>query len=413
MTEVSHLALGGPGNGSVTLAPGFLGQKFPAVLAVNGTIPSNSCGLHYGSASLKTVGFLTWGGYDQSRVLGDVASYNLEDEIQDDMIALLLDIQIGVGKGNSPFNAPSFTNLLQINASYGFNGAQPANINPTLPYMFMAPETCAAIAQHLPISLQAYSGLYIWNTTDPLYNSIIESPAYLAFVFSTSGANNVTIKIPFQLLNLTLDNSIATPPLPYFPCKPFNATDGSIHYFFGKAFLQAAFLGMNWEKSQFFLAQAPGPGAAAPNIQAIASDATTIESDQISNFDASWDQTWTPIGASAANSNRSSNTSTPLNGGSGLSGSAKAGIGVGVTLGVSAIAGLVILLFLRRRRRGKTGTPSLSELPESSRQEGEATTKDHFQYIPPVEKDGKRVEHELDSGDGLPQEMGAGAGPEN
>ncbi len=329
------------------------------------------------------------------------------------MILLLLDIQIGVEKGNSPFNAPSFINLLQINASYGFNGAQPTNIDPTLPYMFMAPETCAAIAQHLRITLQAYSDLYIWNTTDPLYSSIIKSPAYLAFVFSISGANNLTIKIPFQLLNLTLDNPIATPPVPYFPCKPFHAADGSNHYFFGKAFLQAAFLGMNWEKSQFFLAQAPGPGAAAPNIQAIASDATTIESDPISNFAASWDQTWTPIGTSAANSNGSSNTNPPPNGGSGLSGGAKAGIAVGVIVGVLAIAGLMILLCLRRRRRrGKAEAPSLSGIPaEMSTQEGEAITKDPFHYIPPVEKDGTKVDYELDSGDGLPQEMGAGAGP--
>ena len=59
MTEVSHLALGGPGNGSVIIAPGFVGQTFPGFLATNGTIPSNSYGLHYGSASLKTVGSLT------------------------------------------------------------------------------------------------------------------------------------------------------------------------------------------------------------------------------------------------------------------------------------------------------------------------------------------------------------------
>ena len=275
----------------------------------------------------------------------------------------------------------------------------------------MAPETCAAIAQHLPISLQAYSDLYIWNTTDPLYSSIIKSPAYLAFVFSTSGTNNLTIKIPFQLLNLTLDNPIATPPVPYFPCKPFNATDGSNHYFFGKAFLQAAFLGMNWEKSQFFLAQAPGPGAAAPNIQAIASDATTIESDPISSFAASWDQTWTPIGTSAANSSGSSNSNAPPNGGSGLSVGAKAGIAVGIIVGVLAIAGLVIFLCLRKRRRGKAEAPSRSGIPEFSTQEGEATTNDPFQYIPPVEKDGKKVDHELDSGDGLLQEIGTATGP--
>ena len=55
MTEVSHLALDGPGNGSVTIAPRFLEQIFPGFLAANRTILFNSYSLYYGSISLKTI----------------------------------------------------------------------------------------------------------------------------------------------------------------------------------------------------------------------------------------------------------------------------------------------------------------------------------------------------------------------
>lgn len=260
MVEVGHLALGGPGNGTFAYQEGAIGQTFPGSLAANTLIPSNSFGLHYGSASLNAIGSLTWGGYDQSRVLGDVGSFSLADGGQNNMILSLLDVQIGVESGSTPFNETSFTGLLQLNSSESSNNDQPTNIIPNVPYMYMAPETCAAIAQHLPVVLSSYTNLYIWNTTDPQFERIISSPSYLAFVLGTSGAANLTIKVPFKLLNLTLDTAIVPTPHQYFPCQPFHAVDGSNHYILGKAFLQAAFLGMNWEQSTFFLAQAPGPG---------------------------------------------------------------------------------------------------------------------------------------------------------
>lgn len=388
--EVGHLALGAPGNGSVEYESGVQGQRFLGALAAKGTVPSNSFGLHYGSALLNAVGSLTWGGYDQSRVLGDVGSYELHVASQNFMVPLLLDIQIGVETGASPFNASSFTNLLQINSTYGFNGAQPTDINPMLPYMYMDPATCAAIAQHLPVTPQDTTGLYIWNTTSPLYSSIINSPSYLAFIFATSGANNLTIKIPFQLLNLTLDTPIASPPTQYFPCKSFHADDGSNHYFFGKAFLQAAFLGMNWEQSRFFLAQAPGPGAAAPNLQAIESGDTNINSDPIASFAQSWEKNWTPIEAAAGNSSGASAPSPATTSKSSLSGGAKAGIAVGVILGVLAIVALGVYFWSSRRRGGKVPVRQ-DEIPQEMIGEG---TKD-LRTTEPVDKDGQGVDYEL------------------
>ncbi len=397
--EVGHLALGAPGNGTFAYQTGVVGQSFPGSLAANNSIPSNSFGLHYGSASLNAIGSLTWGGYDQSRVLGDVGTFNLVYGNQYDMVLYLLDVEIGVEKGSSPFNASSFTGLLQLNSS----SDQPINIIPNLPYMYMTPETCAAIAQHLPVVLSTYTNLYLWDTTDSRFEKIINSPSYLAFVFQNSGVANLTVKVPFQLLNLTLDAAIVSPPQQYFPCQPFHASDGSSDYILGKAFLQAAFLGMNWQQNKFFVAQAPGPRAAATNLQPIEPADETIKSNPISDFSSSWDQIWTPIAASSRNNTTGAAPTTSvssLSTGSGLSSGAKAGIAVGVVIGVLALAVLSIL-FLRRRRIGKA-PPEQDLVHQESYIELSAS-----ENPAPLEKDGQGIGNEV-GGDGLPHEIGTG-----
>lgn len=94
--------------------PCVIGQIFPGILATSDTIPSKSVGLHYRSAPLNAVGSLTWDGYDQSRILGEVGSFNLVKRSQNYMILSLLDVQVGVEKEFSPSNASSFTGLLQL-----------------------------------------------------------------------------------------------------------------------------------------------------------------------------------------------------------------------------------------------------------------------------------------------------------
>ncbi len=260
-TQVGSLSLGSPKQGMIRYNPDKydnstnhpLGVTIPGYLAHQNLTPSNSFGLHYGSASLGPVGSLVWGGYDQSRVLGDIGSFDLDSK--NAMLVSLLDVQIGVENGTSPFHSDSLTGLLKLNAR--FYGVQPVIIDTVLAYLSMLPDTCAAIAQNLPVSLQPSIGLYTWNTADPQFQKIMRSPSYLAFVFQKSGAGNLTIKVPFQLLNLTLEAPIVPQTLQYFPCQPFQANDGSGHYFFGRAFLQAAFIGLNWEQMKWFLAQAP------------------------------------------------------------------------------------------------------------------------------------------------------------
>ena len=332
--------------------PRGLGAIFPNGLASQNITPSASTSLHYGSASLGPVGSLVFGGYDQNRVIGNAGKYPIAKE-DSRMDLNLVDIALGVETGGSPFEAPSIPGLMEHNDTFG--SYRPATINPILPYFFMSPETCNNIAKHLPVTLQPPLGLYTWNTADPQYARIVNSPSYLAFVFRSGSASsnsntadarlNTTIKVPFKLLNLTLEAPIVSKPEQYFPCYPYTASDG--RYYLGRAFLQAAFVALNFNSTNFFLAQAPGPDADPPNIQPIPPSDANLGSIASTAFGKSWEKHWTPLPANApaqATSQPSSNR---------LSGGAIAGIVIGVIVAVLAIAALVAFILLRRRRQTK------------------------------------------------------------
>jgi len=200
----------------------------PGFLQANNYSPSNSFTLHIGSASLGPGGSLTFGGYDKSRVLGDVGIFDFNTDVG--MSLSLLDIEIGVENGGSPFDFISQDHLLRQNSTSP--RASMTVINPLVPYLFLSADTCAAIAQHLPVTLQSDIGLYTWNTADPRYQRIVSSRAYLQFVFENKVSSNTSIKVPFQLLNLTLEAPIVAIPQPYFPCRPHS------QQILGRAFLQ-------------------------------------------------------------------------------------------------------------------------------------------------------------------------------
>ena len=111
------------------------------------------------------------------------------------------------------------------------------------------------------------------------------------------------------------------------------------------------------------MAQAPGPGVGAAETREIGSNDTSVNSDPISNFAATWSKNWTPLSQSnsVSSKNTSSNnascksTGSPkVNPSKGLSSNAKTGIGVGVSVGALAVAGFAFFVYLRR---GKTVAP--------------------------------------------------------
>ena len=338
-------------NDSATTNPwGKNATVIPENLVTQEQIPSNSFGLHYGSVFLKQALSCWLGGYDQYRVVGPVSTHPVNSRVTDELLIDLLDIGIGVETGGSPFSFPSKQGLLASNnASVGTSIS--VAMDPYIPFLNLPRSTCNAIAATLPVTYNASLDLNIWNTSSPAYKSIVTSPAYLSFTFPASAANNanITIKVPFALLNLTLEPPLVAEPLQYFPCQPPSPFDGT--YSLGRSFLQAAFIGANWDKNEWYLAQAPGP-----NIQK-QTDPVAMSGDNVVNgsgatWASTWTQNWTPLaanGAAAASSTGSSVLPPPSSGG--LSGGAIAGIVVGALAGLALIFGAAIFFFLRQRRR--------------------------------------------------------------
>ncbi|CAD0107965.1 unnamed protein product [Aureobasidium uvarum] len=328
-------------------------------------IPSYSYGLHIGSAALGYSGSLLLGGYDKARVIGPYTTYGSQTPT-------LLDIGIGVETGGSPFAFQNKTGLLVVDNDNKIN----VEIVPHSPSLYLPPKTCDGLTKVLPIYFDQTTKYYLWNTSDPAYKQIVTSPAYLSFTFppAPGATNNVTIKIPFGLLNLTLSSPIVSTPLQYFPCQATTpSTDNGMTYALGRAFLQGAFVGWNVNANIGWLAQAPGPGDSniglGSECKIIANDATILEvydGTQTNYFAQSWAKHWTPLPPTSTTPSSASSTQTSQS--KTISTGAIAGIAVGAIIAIIAlITGIV--LCMRRKRKHK----AIKEIPLDDRSDSPKT----------------------------------------
>ena len=354
--QIGQLALGNVSpNQTFTFSsgPSINGTLVPNNLKEQSIIDSSSFGLHYGSAPLGIDLSLWLGGYDQLRALAPVSAQQFGDG--NTFLINLYDIGIGVAAGQSPFiDAPSQGLLASENdtLSDSYHGSFQVLINPVAPYLNLPNSTCKAIAKYLPVTYNAKYGLYLWNISDPQYTNIVTSPAYLSFSFPLNGGpNNFTINVPFQLLNLTLESPLMAEPTQYFPCQP-PQDPATQTYSLGRAFLQAAFFGANWDEGHhWYLAQAPGPGVSPnPNSSPIKGLSGFAPGPGDSDTWAdTWNKTWkvTPDAASATA------IPPPASSKGGLSGGAIAGVAIGAVSGVAAVLAIGWLLYRRRQQATK------------------------------------------------------------
>lgn len=353
--QVGQLALGAPS----------INQTFPRenVRTVNASlltgslkeqnkISRSSYGLHVGSASLGPRLSLWIGGYDASRIVGPVSTQPVYQNVLP--VIDLLDIGIGVDHGQSPFSFPSRDHILTDESSSVPSWISVV-LNPSAPYLALPNSTCAAIANSLPVTYQTKYGLYFWNVDDVQYQRIVTSPSYLSFTFRASGPiTRLVIKVPFKLLNLTLEAPLIDKPTFYFPCQPPQA---SSTYSLGRAFLQAAFLGVDWdgEPPRWHLAQAPGPNTASSPYQMEFGDNNNVTASSIVSWNVTWEGYWVPLADENSTSSTTPSADAPSPSGHSSSKPAKGGLSTGakVAIGITCLAIVVLVLlgrgFYRRR----------------------------------------------------------------
>ena len=349
----------GLGRDSDMSGPGGLLDGLPSILdqlKTAGSIGSSSFGLQIGSVAQQISGSLILGGYDQSRTIGPVGVFSYITGLP---AGALMDVTLGAARCDSPFGGAP---IAQLYKGTGDNQASqtiiqtlgaPRNAaivvpNPASPYISLPLGTCEAVASHLPVTWNADIGFYTWNKNDPKFAQIVDSSAYMEFILTDATATNISIKVPFTLLNLTLESPIVDTPTPYFPCQPLNSSYG--FWALGRAFLQSAFLGVNYDLNKTFLAQAPGPNQNQSVIHPIDSSddsLNTIQPDALGSLVTSWQDTWSSPNCSGGSS--ASTVEVGMASDDGLGRGAIAGIVVVVVVVLAAIAGA--FFYLRRRRR--------------------------------------------------------------
>ncbi|KAI0420360.1 hypothetical protein F5X98DRAFT_383021 [Xylaria grammica] len=192
-------------------------------LRASGKILSNSFGMHMGSAQHGQPGSLVLGGYEQNRALGDVGLFNSDDRGTPHIF--LLDVILDTQAGLSPFRDSSIGSVYKglgdnsYAAEYarflgGTDGSAVVALSPSVPYIYLPPGTCETAGQYLPATWDEDMELYKWNPNDPQYARIVNSLAYLGFIFADRNASNITIKVPFRLLNPTLSLPLVDLPIP-------------------------------------------------------------------------------------------------------------------------------------------------------------------------------------------------------
>ncbi|KAK3337648.1 aspartic peptidase domain-containing protein [Cercophora scortea] len=368
--DVGILGLGRPGD-----AMDLPGTSIIDQMKAQGLITSSSFGLHIGSAAFGQRGSLILGGYEENRIIGPVATFK---NIVGVPLVFLVDVNIDVEIGRWPFNASEIGSIWEgttdeygqaaVKAYSGKNGSVIIDPNGAVPGIYLPGPTCANAAKHLPVRYDSTLGYYLWNTNDPTYPSIVRSGAYMGFVLPDTDAKNVTIKVPFTLLNLTLDSPIVDTPTPYFPCHDVTSQQNG-YWELGRAFLQATFLGVNYDTNLTFIAQAPGPNMNQSVVHTLKPSDTSVVSGPADSFAESWRPYWTALEDAYGGSGTSTaGAKKPLG---------AAAIG-GIVIGV--IAGLALALigwfFWRRRQAGR----ALAVEMDSQEGEGMAAKRDSKEY---------------------------------
>jgi hypothetical protein len=322
-----------------------------------GVIPSLSYGLHVGSAAYGVAGSLCLGGYDSSRIIDKLLT------VQNSTTVTVSALALNVSSG-SPVYANITASQLPLSIPLGGDSGLEVKPDPGVPYMYFPKLVCDSIAAHLPVDYDPGLGLYIWRSNAATTSKMLSSPHHLSFSFANS---DTRIAVPLALLNLTLTNPISATPRHYFPCSPYEPPAGDNSYTLGRAFLQAAFLGQNWETGTLWLAQAPGPRAPlAASVKRIApADRSLVAAADSAGWQDSWAGALKPLSAEearealAGGSGGGGSDPSRSSSGGGLPAGGAAGVAVGVAgaaiLGICAAA-----LFVWRRRRAQRRAEGLA-----------------------------------------------------
>jgi len=186
---------------------------------------------------------LTLGGYDSSRYIPNNLTIPLGS---DNDRTLLVVIQNITAVGN---NLPT-TELIPT----AFSPSIYASIDSTVAEFWLPQEICTVFENTFNLTYNPHTSLYLVSNT--LHTQLLQTNPNITFTLGSEpiGGQTVDITLPYSAFDLT-----ASPPYSglknqsqYFPLR---RAANSTQYTLGKAFLQEAYLIVDWERQNFSVSQ--------------------------------------------------------------------------------------------------------------------------------------------------------------
>ncbi|MCJ1396865.1 hypothetical protein MMC11_000055 [Xylographa trunciseda] len=302
------------------------------------SIPSLSYGYTAGASYRSQTASLTLGGYDASMFVPNDVSFGLSQVDTRDIV---------VGLQSISFSSSNTTETPLLEYGSGFL----TFIDTTLPNIWLPENVCNAFAQAFGLQYDALHLRYTIN--DTMHDANIKAKASATFQLANfvTGGSSVNITLPYSSFDLTLSPPQVTNATRYFPIR--QANEGAEQYTLGRAFLQEAYLTVDYGNQNFSVSQVDTSGKPS-HIVAI-SDANSTSP--------------TAPGSTSSGSATPSSTSviTVSNQSSGLSSSAIAGIAIGIVAIALLAASAVIFVIWRNRKRRRQAAEPRAELPADSK----------------------------------------------
>jgi hypothetical protein len=165
-------------------------------------------------------GQLIFGGYDSSRFTSSPASFNLDQDINRDIVVAIQSITYSGTTQETLLSTPIF-----------------AFIESTDPNIWLPEAACEAFEKAFALSVDKDTGLYLINATH--YAQLVADTPEVTFTLANglSGGETVNIVLPFNALSLSASYPFTPKDTYYFPLKK---AANQTQYTLGRAFLQEA-----------------------------------------------------------------------------------------------------------------------------------------------------------------------------
>ncbi|KAF2231180.1 acid protease [Viridothelium virens] len=290
-----------------------------ATLKAQGRIPSLSWGYTAGASYQRTFGFgsLTLGGYDTTRFSANDLTIPFGPDSSRDLLVAIQTIR----------TSNTQAQLLPKPEFFW--------IDSTVSQIWLPADACTAFETAFGISWDDESSLYLVN--DTLHDQLVSQNPNVTFRLGSEldGGTTVDITFPYSAFDLNVSLPLVNGSSRYFPLK---RAANETQYVLGRAFLQEAYVTVDYERSSFQVQQAIFPGSStSQKLVAIQS----------------------PNATASSNTSDTSTSSQP----SKLSTGAEAGIIAGGSIvGVAVVVIAVILCIHQRRKKQKAAELSADPL---------------------------------------------------